>query len=154
MTEMKTNVTPEGAKHEEGGILQKEGAKQEEVSELDEEYPKQTGLKILVVVLGLGIIIMLGLIIYKIVDLLSGKDAANSDTAPAPVAIQAVPARATDVSGPDLNIKKPDNSILHAIIPRDQRQIILHFKGQGGELGETIILLNVHTGETQTITVQ
>lgn len=102
-------------------------------------------LKVLVVGLGVAIIGMLGLILYKII---TGVGDMTEDTV-APVEVAA--AQPTPVFTPgDYDIVRPGSMELVTVVPAGA-EVFLHFRDKGG--ADQIIIFNRLTGETSTLKI-
>lgn len=102
-------------------------------------------LKILVVGLGIAIIGMLGLILYKIITGLG--DMAEETMAPA--ATMALHPASTIIPG-DYAVVRPSGMELIAVVPSGA-EVFLHFRGKGG--ADQIIIFNRVTGDTSTMKI-
>lgn len=117
----------------------------------EEETPKAPGwLKALVVILGVGIVGMLLLIVFKI---------ANGDHQKLEEPIGALPASspAATVFPPgelpvgDFEVPRPEGATLVSIVPSGV-EVYMHFKTEDGV--ERITILNRQTGAVSTIIIQ
>ncbi len=106
--------------------------------------PTPVWLKLLVVGLGVAIIAMLGLILYKII---TGVGDLADDTV-SPTEVVAAPS-APLVNG-DFEITRPANMELVAVVPAGN-ELFLHFRGQSG--ADQIVIFNRVTGETSNLSV-
>lgn len=98
-------------------------------------------LKALVVGLGIAIIVMLGLILYKIVA--GPESEPEARPAPVPTPVTALPAR-------DFDIDAPEGATLVAMVPAGA-EVFLHFRLADGS--DQIIILNRATGEQSSLRV-
>jgi len=121
-------------------------AKQNVTRNSAEEVPETTkvpmGLKILVVVLGLAILGMLGLIIYKV---LAGGQ--KTPTTAAPNVLAAPTSNAASFS--DMDVKRPVGSLL-VEVTTNSHEIMLHFSGADGD---TLIFIDRTKGTKHSISI-
>ena len=106
--------------------------------------PTPVWLKMLVVGLGVAIIAMLGLILYKII---SGVGDMTDDKA---VPIEAAAARPALLAKGDFDIDRPANMELVAVVPAGN-EVFLHFRGKNGT--DQVIIFNRLTGDVSTLNI-
>lgn len=110
----------------------------------DEPVKAPIGLIILVVALGIAIIAMLGLMVYK---LMNGDASKSKDTQE--VGIVAESPLTPSVNFEEITLKKPAGGRL-ADVKLHSATILLHYKT---EKGETLILVDKHTGKESRIII-
>lgn len=109
--------------------------------------PTPVWLKILVVGLGVAIIVMLGLILYKIISGVSNM----SDDGQLPIELSAVPPVAlAALPGGNFNIARPKGMELVAMVPADG-EVFLHFRGKNGD--DKVIIFNRLTGDVTSLEI-
>ncbi len=106
----------------------------------EEEAPARsnTGLIILVVALGVAILAMMGLIIFKVI----AGDAKKSSKPAEKVAVVA------SVAPADYHVKKPEGAVL-ASSSLQGAEVLLHFKTQDGN--DVLIILDRKTGQQSKV---
>lgn len=105
-------------------------------------------LKVIVVVLGLAIIAMLGLILYRV---LAGP---SPDDSLPPAAVGQSSPRALAIVPQDFELLGPAGSKLVALVPSGD-ELFLHFQvdGADGNASEHVIILNRRTGSVSTVRI-
>ncbi len=119
----------------------------QKVTPIDEETMASAPfwLKAIVVGLGIAIIAMMGLILYRIVSGPSEEPETVSALAPA---ISAPTSQ--NLSARDFNIDAPQGASLVAMVPAGA-EVFLHFRLEDGS--DQVIILNRATGEQSTVWV-
>lgn len=118
----------------------------------DEEVPSTPiWLKALVTVLGVAIVAMLLLIVFKIAN----GDHQKTGQAQQDAALPSVAANATlfppiPVSAGDYEVPRPEGATLVSVMPAGA-EVYMHFRSEEGT--EQIIILNRQTGALSTITI-
>lgn len=108
--------------------------------------PTPVWLKMLVFGLGIAIICMLGLILYKIITGVGDM----AEQQPAPLEVVAAPVAPSPelMASGDFEISRPANMELIAVVPAGN-EVFLHFRGKDG--GDKVIIFNRLTGNTSTL---
>lgn len=119
----------------------------QKVTPIDEETMASAPfwLKAVVVGLGIAIIAMMGLILYRIVAGPGEEPATGSAAAP----VMSVPAY-QGLSARDFDVQAPQGASLVAMVPAGT-EVFLHFRLEDG--GDQVIILNRATGEQSTLRV-
>lgn len=124
----------------------------QKVTPIDEETMASAPfwLKAVVVGLGVAIIAMMGLILYRIVAGPGEEPATGAASVPATsVPVMSVPV-SQGFSARDFDVQAPQGASLVAVVPAGA-DVFLHFRLEDG--GDQVIILNRATGEQSTLRV-
>jgi len=110
--------------------------------------PTPVWLKMLVFGLGIAIICMLGLILYKIITGVG--DMAEQQPTPLEVVAAPVATSPALLASGDFEITRPPNTELIAVVPSGS-EVFLHFRGKDGD--DKVIIFNRLNGKVSTLNV-
>ncbi|SDE50150.1 hypothetical protein [Kordiimonas lacus] len=111
----------------------------------DEAVPSHTGMKVLVIGLGIAILAMVGLMVYKISERAAQSLMGEGDTE----AVATAPVMAPAQSYGDFQIERPAGATLMSVTGQGA-ELVFHFRSNAGD---TIITLNRVTGEQAKVDV-
>jgi len=111
----------------------------------EEAVPKHTGMKLLVIGLGIAILAMVGLMVYKISERAAESLMDEGDAGPVVAEPAVVPAR----SYGDFYVERPVGATLVSVSSQGA-EMIFHFRSNEGD---TIVTLNRLTGEQAKVDV-